>query len=298
MILHVLTDLHVGGIAQAKLEGVAEDARSLPAPDLRIIGGDAVNGDPRNLGVGFDEQDRALAAFTAGLDGAPRRAVVGNHDIWIDTRTPDEYAAAAGQARDGSGAPNATYQDVALDDRRILFLGVDRMDAAGAGNDTQMAISAAGLEWLDGRLAAAGETPCLVFFHAPLRGTALRHPGSTAPWDSSTPDFFAATEADRASDGEIRAVLARHPNVKAWISGHTHPSPLWRDLAKAEPIGGRAVAAVNCPAVYFTADSPPERRDDDPAYGTYLEVAADGLEMRIRNHTARRWEKTCSITWD
>ena len=78
--------------------------------------------------------------------------------------------------------------------------------------------------------------------HWPLKDTVL---GDAQPLYTSHMQSFYAKPDDR-----IRALLAKYPNARAWISGHTH-SPIDAPglLTRAKLPRGRKIVTVNCSAI-------------------------------------------------
>ena len=86
-------------------------------------------------------------------------------------------------------------------------------DMTEAGNDVQDRLA---LAFLDDQLAQ-GPDDCWIACHWPLFHTVMGDPRI---------HFTSAMEGFHAKpDRDIRAILARHPNARLWVSGHTH-SPL------------------------------------------------------------------------
>ena len=72
------------------------------------------------------------------------------------------------------------------------------------------------LAWLDQTLAAHRQQPTIIFCHAPLEQTAV----------SSRPGISLPSPRNSVQPaGDIRTILARHHQVRLWVSGHTHTMP-------------------------------------------------------------------------
>ena len=89
-------------------------------------------------------------------------------------------------------------------------------------------------------------------------------------------------------DAQIRALLARNPNAKAWISGHTH-SPLEAPglITRAKLPGGRTIVSMNLSAI---AGVGKVREQQDPICSLYLTHLPGKIEIRFRDHGARKWK--------
>ena len=91
----------------------------------------------------------------------------------------------------------------------LVFLSVDRTDDVYTTG-----ISAAQLHWLDTTLTTYSNQPTIIFFHAPLMGTLL-------PYNKSVNKVNDVAQPER----ELERILTSHPQVKLWVSGHTHTPP-------------------------------------------------------------------------
>ena len=75
----------------------------------------------------------------------------------------------------------------------------------------QVALGKTQLAWLEQDLAKHKARPTLIFFHGPLKNTLLTYnPKINQPRTIAMP-------ADK-----LQKILAANPQVKLWISGHTH----------------------------------------------------------------------------
>jgi Icc protein len=75
-------------------------------------------------------------------------------------------------------------------------------------------LSSKQLTWLEKKLIAHPELPTIIFFHAPLDGTLAK----TSPV-SKGGNLFAEPNA------RLEKILLQHPQIKLWVSGHTHTPP-------------------------------------------------------------------------
>jgi len=85
----------------------------------------------------------------------------------------------------------------------LVFLALDNPATLAGMSQTQLA-------WLRAELERNRRKPTIIFFHAPLNGTLLKHPGK---------DFVAQPVE------EIRTVILQNPQIFLWVSGHTHTPP-------------------------------------------------------------------------
>jgi hypothetical protein len=88
-------------------------------------------------------------------------------------------------------------------------------------------------------------------------------------------------------DDRIRAVLARHPNAKLWLSGHTH-SPLSAPglIKRAKLAHKRSIVAINASALVGVGK---RREARDPLCSLFLTHLPGRVEVRCRDHRAGAW---------
>jgi hypothetical protein len=256
--VHGVGDLHAGGIPRSRVQEMLDDVAGLPKPALHLQIGDTTE-------HGTDKEDQMARRW---LDRLPSRheTILGNHDIWHNGRTPTQWAKAYGYR-----SKNFTIH---LPFVRIIVVGPDR-DLA---KERSGKLSKATLAFLDRELARNRDFDCWVACHWPLFRTVLGGPGL---YSSVTTSFHAQPDA------EIRAVLGRHRNAKAWLSGHTH-SPLRapRLVTRAALPGQRSILAVNLSALVAIGKT---RELSDALCSLYLTKAPGKIEIRFRDHRAGAW---------
>jgi 3',5'-cyclic AMP phosphodiesterase CpdA len=256
--VHGVGDLHAGAIAPDRLATVLDDVLTLPTPALHLQIGDATE-------HGTAAEDEIALDWLARLPG-PHRTILGNHDILHNRRTHGQWARAYGR--------RSKNWVVDLPFARIVAVGPDRNfpgERAGL-------LTPATLAWLDRELERSPRD-CWIASHWPLLGTVLGDPKRLF---TSTMSSFHAKP-----DGELRALLARHRNAKAWLSGHTH-SPLSAPgfITRARLAGRRTILAVNLSALIGVGKT---RKPGDPLRSVYLTHRPDSMEVRFRDHRSGAW---------
>ena len=240
------------------MEAVMRDIERLGTPALHLQLGDMTEG-------GTDAQDTLALGFLDALPG-PWATALGNHDILRNTRTARAWARAYGQS-----GPNFS---VDLDFARVILIAPARGRQGGdAGR-----LSRETLAFLDDQLAQ-GPDECWIACHWPLFRTVMGDPRL---------HFTSAMEAFHAKpDSQIRAILARHPNARLWLSGHTH-SPLSAPglIKRVRLSGDRALVAINASALVGIGK---RRNPRAPLCSLYLTKRRDRIEVRCRDHRAGRW---------
>lgn len=256
--VHLIGDLHAGAITDVRREAVSRDLERLGTPALHLQLGDMTEG-------GTEAQDKVALGFLRGLPG-PWATALGNHDILRNERSASAWARAYGQS--GSNF------SVDLDFARVILIAPDRSHPGRAAGR----LSPATLDFLDDQLAQ-GPAHCWIACHWPLFRTVMGDP--RLHYTSAMEGFHAKP------DRTIRALLARHPNARLWLSGHTH-SPLSAPglIKRIRLARDRMLVAINASALVGTG----KRRDPRaPLCSLYLTKHRDRTEVRCRDHRAGGW---------
>ena len=258
--VHGVGDLHAGAVKRPRVAAMLEDVARLPTPILHLQIGDVTE-------RGLEPEDVLARRWLGRLPGR-HEAILGNHDILHNVRTPGRWARAYGYRSKNF----VIHLPFAL---RIIVVGPDR-DYAAQRSGT---LSRATLAFLERELGVHHAFDCWVACHWPLHNTVL---GDSAKLYTSAMQSFHAKP-----DREIRALLARHRNAKAWLSGHTH-SPLQAPglVARARLPGGRSIVAANLSALVGVGKT---RDATDPICSVYLTHLPGRIEFRFRDHRAGAW---------
>jgi len=256
--VHGVGDLHAGSISRTRLESVLDDVATIPSPVLHLQIGDATE-------RGTPGEDRIAKRWLDRLPG-PYEAILGNHDILHNDRTPAEWARAYGHR-----SKNFTID---LPFVRLIAVGPERNHP----DQRAGSLSRATRDFLERQLTRA-PGDCWIACHWPLFRTVLGDPRKL--FTSEMASFHAKP------DGPIRDLLARHPNAKAWLSGHTH-SPLGAPglITRAPLPGGRSILAVNLSALVAIGKT---REPSDPLRSLYLTHRPGAIEIRFRDHYTGVW---------
>jgi hypothetical protein len=256
--VHGIGDLHAGFISRPRRTAVLEDVNTLPTPALHLQIGDATEN-------GKATEDRIAKRWLDRLPG-PHETILGNHDILHNDRTAAEWARAYGHR-----SKNFTID---LPFVRVIAVGPDRNHPDNRAGT----LAKPTFDFLDRQLGSA-PGDCWIACHWPLFRTVLGNP--RRHFTSEMAAFHAKPDAG------IRELLARHPNAKAWLSGHTH-SPLGVPglITRAPLPGRRSILAVNFSALVATGKT---REPSDPLRSLYLTHVGDAVEIRFRDHYAGAW---------
>lgn len=256
--VHGVGDLHAGAIRPVRLATVQDDVTALPAPALHLQIGDATE-------RGLAAEDVIAREWLGRLPG-PYRTILGNHDIMHNGRSAADWARAYGR--------RSQNFVVDLPFARLIAVGPDRsLEGERSG-----LLSRGTLGWLERQLDD-GPPNCWIACHWPLRRTVLGNPRRL--FTSAMLSFHAKPDA------EIRALLARHRNARAWLSGHTH-SPLGAPgfVTRARLGRGRTILSVNLAALVGVGKA---RDPADPLRSVYLTQRPGRIEVRFRDHRAAAW---------
>ena len=146
---------------------------------------------------------------------------------------------------------------------RLIYLSADSLDSPYLTE-----ISSVQLQWFSSLLAENKTVPVLVFFHAPLAGTLPDYNRYV-----NTPDFIAQPAE------KITALLQENPQVKLWVSGHTHTpaiNPGYADLKINRHLSG-------CLNIH-NADL-----DRTEIWTNSLYLYPDKIVVKTFNHKSKSW---------
>lgn len=221
-----LTDVHVQPELRAP-EGLAACLKHVQdlkdKPDLILSGGDHVMDAVRQTRDRTKAQWDIWAQAIKSDNSIPIRSCIGNHDIWGWEK---DKSGATGQERDygknwaveALGIPRRYYS---FTQGGWKFLALDGVQPSGPERDGSHSayIDDEQLDWLKAELRATPKTtPILIWSHVPIV-SALP---ITNPRKSKTGNVV-IEEGHVHNDAAILiALLSKHPNVKACLSGHLH----------------------------------------------------------------------------
>lgn len=245
----------------AAKEGALQDMNDWRDLDLAVFTGDMVQ---RN---GDAEEYRLVRLVVNGLK--KRKAfIAGNHELLYTGHGEDLRPCSSTERILHFARYTKTFGPLyyAKEQRGYLlvFLSPDTVTGGAA-----VELSHQQLTWLDQTLAAHRQMPTIIFCHAPLENTAVPEKnGVSLP----TPRNSAQPAAD------IRRILARHHQVRLWVSGHTHTMPgdatFMDDQNYYE---GRVLNVYN------------SDWDEDTIYSNSIYLYSDKIIIRTYNHTKGIW---------
>lgn len=256
--VHTIGDLHISqwegaSYIAARMNAFRDDVMTMDEPDYRVAIGD-ITEFANSTEVGL-----ANAMFDAieAVVGPPIRKVAGNHDYHFSTgKGAAEFEAEYG------GNPN-WYVDVGS---WLRLVGV---------SPTVLHNPNPGYIDLPYLLSATDTSrTCVVFCHYPIYGTVGQ---SSETSNHSEMEFYHAYTISGVNNA-----LTSRPNIKAWVSGHTHSELTATDLLKQHPVGGRTVATISTSAIAHTPIRPVSLAM--PLCSPVLEIYHDRIEATFRDH--------------
>lgn len=194
----------------AKLKAI-EDINAWNDVDLVVIVGDIV-------AVSGTTAEYAQAKEFVSKINKPLAIIAGNHEYMYSDHQNAKGRYPWGTAelrqekltrfRETFGLTNHYYSRM-LGKYHLLFLSPDAVNGRYLTE-----ISDHQIKWLDSQLQENSKSPVLIFFHAPLENTLLQYNQKV-----NKPNFVAQPAT------KLRAIITENPQIKAWVSGHTHTPP-------------------------------------------------------------------------
>lgn len=227
--LVILGDPHLPGKNIEAKENVIQRINAWDDVDMVMAAGDICED------LGTDDEYAAAKTFFGKLN-KPLFPIVGNHDYIYSSFLSPQGKRVKGDAtsreaklskfRETFGLPSICYSRKA-GRYLLLFLSPESSGRLTEMSDRQ-------IDWLRSELEKNKNTPTIIFFHAPLKGT-LRDYNSHA----NQPDFIAQPHE------KIHEILMEHPQVFVWVSGHTHTSPKEESFASPINVYANRIATIH-----------------------------------------------------
>jgi len=234
-------------------------------------------GDMSNTAL--SSQDADVLALLSSIPGAaPTYKVLGNHDVYLDARSPEAAASAL-------GLPSRNW----VEDLGFAYLvGIYPGDNQADYNNGSI-FSAACLDWLEATLESHADKDVWIVCHFPLYDTVLGDVDTH--WRSIDSGFFVADLDAKTDSSGVLSMLADYPHVKAWLSAHTHSDLATPGLFTMVTVGSRQIAHVNVSSLV-----PPDKGQANPLSSLttmYLTWRDDSsIEIRPRNFNGGGWWDT------
>lgn len=263
----VLGDPHYPGKNPEMKNAVIASINEWPDVELVAVVGDLCDE------VGRPAEYEAAGAFMGKLK-KPKALIVGNHDYFYKNELaggsdPDPADSATRAAKLDqfklTFGMDSLYYSKPLGDYLLIFLSTDNLTSE---NFAEM--SSAQLDWFRAELAKNRNTPTIVFFHAPLKGTLTLY---------DRPKFFAQP------DGAIEQILNENPQAFLWVSGHVHLSANRNEFQRGDKLYLERVHDVALSDM-----------DRSTIWTTSLYLYPDRVVVRAWNHRKGLWENSKDVT--
>lgn len=278
--IHVVSDLH---LEVPEVDCPTERAATMLADlneltDRDDVGGWCCTGDTTTYSSPA-EHAAFIAWWRALKTGTARSAIVpGNHELLGNGRTVDPLVDLVTPAQwAATYAPLGVLAENYVVDigSRLRLLCLSPSPGA-SGSQHRLMVDAATLAWCDARIEETSRW-CAVLFHAPLMHSVNASPADDRYLSSSEPDWHAHDDGDST----IAAMIARHQNFRAWISGHTHSPVGAPEIVKRMTYGTVSFAAISAGSAHPIGPG--------PSGSVRVGFFSDRVEVRHRDHEARRW---------
>lgn len=259
-------------ILQAKQDALADINAWEDVDEIAVLGDIAAQ-------FGVEEEYLYAKQYFSSLQ-KPVSFIAGNHDyVYVDGFSAEEKLihgdAASREAKLNYfkkffGLPSLFYSHQA-GQYRLIYLSPDSLEPRYL---TEM--SQTQLAWLSGELERYKQNPTILFFHAPLKNTLLKYNKSV-----NTPNFIAQPA------NAVDQLLKANPQVRLWVSGHTH-TPATNESYAATEINTYAGQVVNI----HNADM-----DREIIWTNSLYLYPDKIVVRTFNHHSKAWEEALERTF-
>lgn len=284
--LALLSDLHLQDVA-ADIDP-SMDNRAKMLTDLEhMIGRDSIQAWVISGDVTANAYDSDFTAMVSWVErmnttGLPLAIIPGNHDELLATMPGDplQIDPARWTSRTAPlGVVNRSYFVDVGDHVRIVGLALTTNRAVGTvGYDFRCTVDAETLTWADSVISGT-DRQVVVTFHAPLYGTVGENPPVYS--GSSYYPFWYAHSQDAYT---FEDMLAKHSNIVAYVSGHTHSAPDRVDVVKRMTLGNATFAAISASSpIVLNSDG------DVNVCSALLTIFPDRVEVRYRNHGTGQW---------
>jgi Icc protein len=259
-------------LTAGKLRDALNEYKALK-PDLLLVNGDVTD---RGL-VG--EYETFFGAVKSVLgERMPIALTTGNHEFY-DKEATDETEIARFLKASGQKTP---YSALKVAGVHFVLLATEMWKTAPKNPDWAW-LSQAQLDWFKQTLAANRDLFTVVLLHQPLQDTLL--------WSHGNNDFAGSGQV-----AELKAILAQNPQVKLWLSGHTHQR-IEAEAPKVQ-IGQTRFLGLGSTAyqIYLDENGQARKRDWEASQSRLMEIWPDRIEIKARDHQAKQWIEQVALT--
>ena len=146
----------------------------------------------------------------------------------------------------------------------LIYLSADGLSSSHLAE-----LQSGTIAWLQKELTIHHDLPTIILFHAPLDHTLESYNKSI-----NTPDFIAQPETT------IQYLIKTNPQIKLWVSGHTHTPATNPSYAAAVNRYEARVENIHTPDM-----------DRETIWTNSLYLYPDKIQIRTYNHHTQNWEE-------
>lgn len=268
LVVALLSDPHTQGpnnpsytAVNGKLEEAVADLLSAK-PHVWLCNGDVTD---RGYAEEYDQFKQIV-----GKHAKPGRLLVttGNHTFYdqkaSDAEALRRFCEAFGQ--------NTPYSSHLLEGVHFVMLADEQWNSAPYNREWAW-LSPEQLHWFEQVLAEHRDAFTVVCLHQPVQETVL--------WSHGGNDFGGTGQAE-----ELRAILAQNPQVRLWLSGHTHQ----RLDQNGQRVQQGQTTFVSLGSTFYFFDGPNGlNKDFGASQSRVMEIWPDKVVIKARDHVAKAW---------
>lgn len=274
----VFSDSHLPGRIMDAKEAALQHVNEWPDVDAVVVTGDLC------YDTGTEAELNEAWRFFSRLH-KPLYTITGNHDVmYADNNTADGKHIRTSPAErtfklerfvkkfDLPGA----YYSKRVRDYLLIFLSIDDPSGKFLAEMSEDEIA-----WLQNELENNRDRKTVIFFHAPLDGTL-----EGVNKNINTPHFIAQPK------DVIRSIIQNHPQIRLWVSGHTHTGAI--NATYANPVNyyeNRVLNVHTCDmdGRSFLSDKTPTSPRHDTVWTNSLFFYPDRIEIKTFDHKRNVW---------
>jgi 3',5'-cyclic-AMP phosphodiesterase len=274
----VFSDSHLPGRIMEAKENALQHVMEWPDVDAVVVAGDLC------YDTGTDAELNEAWRFFSRVN-KPLYTITGNHDVmYTDANSPDgkhvrtspaERTAKIERFVKKFNLPGAYYSK-RVGEYLLIFLSVDDPNGKYLAEMSEEEVA-----WMRQELESNRDRKTVIFFHAPLQGTL-----EGANKNINTPHFIAQPQPT------IESILRDNPQVRLWVSGHTHTGAI--NATYNSPVNlyeGRVLNVHTCDmdGRSFLSDKTPSSPRHDTVWTNSLFFYPDRIVIKTFDHKQNVW---------
>ena len=274
----VFSDSHLPGRIMDSKEAALQHVMEWPDVDAVVVTGDL------SYDTGTEAELNEAWRFFSRIN-KPLYTITGNHDVmYTDVNSPEGKHIRTSPAERIVKIERfvkkfqipGPYYSKPVGEYLLIFLSVDDPNSKYLAEMSEEEIT-----WLRKELDAHRDRKTVIFFHAPLMGTL-----EGANKNINTPHFIAQPQAT------IDSILRDNPQVRLWVSGHTHTGAI--NATYNSPVNlyeGKVLNIHTCDmdGRSFLSDKTPSSPRHDTVWTNSLFFFPDRIEIKTFDHKRNVW---------